>query len=69
MLKSFYNCLVLSNEGENPGYIVLNPGWQNGDSYEFTARAQIFGKRGELNDWTMKLEFSDPIDSIQVSFK
>jgi len=60
------DCKILSNEGENPGYIVLNPGWQNGDSYEFTARAQIFGKRGELDDWTMKLEFSDPIDSIQV---
>lgn len=59
-------CEVLSNDGAQAGYLVLNPGWTEGNDYKFTARAQKFGNQGELDDWTMKIEFAEPIDAIEV---
>jgi len=59
-------CEILSNEGDKPGYIILNSGWEENGVQKFSARAQVFKEANEINNWIMKLEFDTPVNDIET---
>jgi len=68
-LPTICDIAVLSNDPPEPGYLILNPGWKEGGTFKFTAIAQKFeDRKGPLAMWTMKIEFSMPIASVQVRY-
>lgn len=60
-------CEVIDNNGAHPGYVILNPGWTDGDDWVFNARAEAFAdESGRLNNWVFKLEFDKPVSRMEV---
>ena len=57
--------LVLDDPSQ-PGYVLLNNGWNGGDSWKFSGRFEKYSENREISDWMFKVEFPEAVSNIQV---